>query len=703
MEFQNYAEAEVSAVIAQLIADQTGPTLQALNAARESLEAAARALTSPPNAELHVGDLVGKLTQAAEGDLRCVRDELGAAIDRARAELRAQVAENDRLAAAIALAEAEAALLKSELQTAQDRAAAAESDLTATLDAHAQIESSLRRLESDWTRAAQSRAQLEADLSLACGTIDDLHKETEHLRGKIEQLTSDNGEITTLLTTAREDAQTQRARLIVQLETAAGRIDALQSDLARAQAASRDRDGLAGQLEAAGARMQALEADLARAQAASNDRELLAVQLHTASVRVHEIEAELARARTASRDRGALTAELEASTARIHALEADLARARDASRDRDLLASQLETATTRVRGLEADLTQVSGASEARDVLAAELAASRDRLLLLEDAQTKHEDQVRELTTRLDEALQSEARLQEKLATRASESAASETDVDIMRAEVDRMVSLLDASARAVAEMAATTTSTALLTELLKRLSLQFSRVALFRVKGNRLEGEQQVGFDEATNVTKLAFPTSVDSILSRAMQSKTIEAVSGDDIADRTGLPFGGTPTAAVAVPLVLQGATIAVVYGDDADMPEWARGPAVHESSIGFARLLVGQVVVLLMRHTHELKTLAELRQYASTLVQEAREMYQADAQDGKAADLLRSRLKANLECASQLYAYRAAMEGTTAAGLFDEQLALELQESTPFARDLAVVVDQMSRNDLRVTAEAS
>jgi predicted nucleic acid-binding Zn-ribbon protein len=703
MEFQDYAEAEVSAVIAQLIADQTGPTLQALNAARESLEAAARALTSPPNADLHIGDLVGKLSQAAEADVRCVRDELGAAIDRARAELRAQVAENDRLAAAIALAEAEAALLKSELQTTQERAAAAESDLTATLDAHAQIEASLRRLESDWTRAAQSRAQLQAELSQACGTIDDLHKETEQLRGKIERLTSDNVEISTLLTTVREDAQAQRTGLIVQLETAAGRIDALQADLARAQAAARDREALAGQLEATGARMQALEADLARAQAASNDREVLAVQLHTANVRVHELEADLARARTTSRDRDAFSAELDAAAARIHALETDLARARDAARERDLLASELETASTRVRALEADLTQVNDASDARDVLAAELAASRDRLLLLEDAQAKHEDQVRQLTTRLDEALQSEARLQEKLATRTSEPAGSGTDVEIMRAEVDRMVSLLDASARAVAEMAATTTSTGLLTELLKRLSLQFSRVALFRVKGNRLEGEQQVGFDEATNITKLAFPTSMESILSRAMHSKTLETVSGDDVAERTGMPFGGTPTSAVAIPIVLQGAAIAVVYGDDADMPDWARGPAVHESSVGFARLLVGQVVVLLMRHTHELKTIAELRQYASTLVQEAREMYQADAQDGKAADLLRSRLKANLECASQLYAYRAAMEGTAAAGLFDEQLALELQESTPFARDLAVVVDQMSGNDLRVTAEAS
>ena len=67
--------------------------------------------------------------------------------------------------------------------------------------------------------------------------------------------------------------------------------------------------------------------------------------------------------------------------------------------------------------------------------------------------------------------------------------------------------------------------------------------------------------------------------------------------------------------------------------MPDSARGPAVHESSVGFARLLVGQVVVLLVRHTHELKTLAELSQYATTLLQEAKEMHLADTQAGKNA----------------------------------------------------------------------
>jgi hypothetical protein len=281
--------------------------------------------------------------------------------------------------------------------------------------------------------------------------------------------------------------------------------------------------------------------------------------------------------------------------------------------------------------------------------------------------------------------------------------AGQDDVELLRSEVDRMVSLFDASARAVSEMAIATSAGELLLELVKRLSLQFSRVALFRLKGNRLQGEEQIGFDEATDMSKLVIPTSVESMLTRAVSSGMVQILAGDDVAVRSGAPFGGTPTSAVALPIVLQGTTLAVVYADDSDMPDSARGPAIHESSVGFARLLVGQVVVLLVRHTHELKTLAELTQYAATLLEEAKEMYLADVQAGKNPDLLRRRLKDNMDCASQLYAYRAAMEGEAAATLLDQQIAAEIEGTSSFALDLAAVVTQMASTEVHLTAEAS
>ena len=123
----------------------------------------------------------------------------------------------------------------------------------------------------------------------------------------------------------------------------------------------------------------------------------------------------------------------------------------------------------------------------------------------------------------------------------------------------------------------------------------------------------------------------------------------------------------------------------------------------MAFAKLLVGEATLLMMCHTHELKMLAELRQYATTLLQEAKEMYLADAEAGKPAAQLKGRLKDNLECASQLYAYRAAMEGTAAAALLDDQISAEMSGNSQFARDLTDVVRSMAETDLGITAEAS
>jgi hypothetical protein len=75
----------------------------------------------------------------------------------------------------------------------------------------------------------------------------------------------------------------------------------------------------------------------------------------------------------------------------------------------------------------------------------------------------------------------EAKLRSELASRPRPSAQVNNDeAEALRADVERMVSLFDASARAVSEMAGASTSKELLTGLVKRQSLQFSRVAHLR-------------------------------------------------------------------------------------------------------------------------------------------------------------------------------------------------------------------------------
>ena len=70
------------------------------------------------------------------------------------------------------------------------------------------------------------------------------------------------------------------------------------------------------------------------------------------------------------------------------------------------------------------------------------------------------------------------------------------DLAALRGDVDRLGSLFDASIHSRRRARRHDTISDLLASLVRQLSVEFSRVALFRVKGNRLEGEYQIGFDE---------------------------------------------------------------------------------------------------------------------------------------------------------------------------------------------------------------
>jgi predicted nucleic acid-binding Zn-ribbon protein len=503
----------------------------------------------------------------------------------------------------------------------------------------------------------------------------------------------------------QEDSDRLRAAMAQSDADAAALRTERQAASDRAESAERD---LGLTIEAHAAVETALHALEAELRAASQDKAAIESQLHEARAAIERLLAEAEE----------LKARIERDAAEKVAFQTQLAAARETGDERDLYASELAATTARLQGLEGELAaaregheraSAAAADEGREragAAAAELDAVRARLQALEQSDAHQKEHIHQLESLLDEAAQTEKQLRAEAAgspVPAAVGAGNPEEAEILRGEVDRMVSLFDASGRAVAEMANCATSGALLTELVKRLSIQFTRVAFFRLKGNRLEGEHQVGFDDATEMSKLVIPTTVDSMLTRAVASGAVQSLMGKDVAIRSGTPFGGTPMSAVVLPIVVHGTTLGVVYADDSDVPDSARGPAVHESSVGFARLLVGQVVVLLVRHAHELKALAELRQYAATLLLEAREMYLADAQAGKSTELLRTRLKDNIDCASQLYTYRAAMEGTAAAALLDEQILAAIEEATPFARDLAAVVAQMTSANVQLTAEAS
>jgi predicted nucleic acid-binding Zn-ribbon protein len=670
---------------AETLRDQLLKETERAEAVDRDLDAAIEAHAHVDAARLEAEADVRKQTAArvtAEKDLAEIRGVLDVT-----------VADAARLSGELDASRNEAAELNDRLTSAHAAAEQARTDAQAVLEAaHEELRGERERGER--LAASLAEVQAQADILLADfaeaetqaerqrAALEEAHAQTEAVRA---ELAGAQGQIDALrgeLSDAHAHADTLRG----ELADALGQIDGLRTELtdARSQA-----DGLRGDLRRETERADAVDRDLDAA---------IEAHANVDAARM-EAEAECRRQTTAAaaaeKDLAAVRALLDASVAQAAHLGMQL----DANvAEKGTLAADLSAAQA----------ELDAARKQREAITAQLEASRARIQTLERNQAVKEEQIRHLERSLGDANDAAEALRAESGPRSSGLASGEAfgDARALRDDVARMGSLLDTSAQAVDELAEKTTVTDLFAALVRHLAGEFSRVALFRLKANRLEGEDQIGFDDTTDVTKLVLPLSVDSLITRAASSGSFEQLMGGELADSSRAPFGGTPTVALAMPIAFQGETLAVVYADS-DQPISDRGPAGHDASIGFAKLMVCTAGVLLMRLSQELKMLNELRDYAAMLLQEAEEMYGADMQAQKSDEERRSRLKDTIECARQLYAQRAALEGSAAAMLFDDRIAavLETDADTTFGRDLAAIAGTSERHaePRRRKAEAS
>ena len=142
-----------------------------------------------------------------------------------------------------------------------------------------------------------------------------------------------------------------------------------------------------------------------------------------------------------------------------------------------------------------------------------------------------------------------------------------------------------------------------LTALFDGLVREFSRVALFAVRAGRLEGVQQAGFEFQHDISKVVIPLSSDSLLGRSVTSNRIEAALSGVVKGPTGMPFGGEPGCAVALPISLGGSVVAVMYADDSDRLEFAS--TAPQALIKFAELLLMHATLVLFRISAEQRAL--------------------------------------------------------------------------------------------------
>jgi hypothetical protein len=690
MEFRDYAAKETAALFSRLSTSQAEVSLQQLRTLREALDAVVRSVedeSTKPQADQEIQELIRRLNTAAGTAVRVatqkVQKESQAVIDGLNEELK-----NER----------------AETQRQSERADAADRDLDAAIEAHAQVDAARVEAEAALRQETQARHAAEKELADARAARDQAAADSSRLATELEAARAENAAATSTLAAARADAEQAHRDALAALDAAKRALDnereqneQLTMMVTEAQAQG---EMLRADLADLQAKMEGLRADLGREteRAEAADRDLdAAIEAH-AAVDAARLEAE-----NLARQHAHAKAAAEQAKA---ALEKDLAEVRgllDASvQQATRAAMQVDAHMAEKRTLTADLTaaqaELNAARSQREAIAAQLDASRARIQTLERNQSSQEENLRKLEVGLNDALRAEASARELAVGTDVDLARSQADIAALRADVDRLGSLMDVSLHSLDELATATTISDLLASLVRQLSVEFSRVALFRVKGNRLEGEYQIGFDQTTDVTKLVLPLNMDSLITRAATSGVVENLKGSELDESSRAPFGGAPAMALALPVAFQNETFAVVYADS-DQPEREDQP--YDAAAGFAKLMVKTTTVLLLRLSQELKTLTELREYAVMLLQEAEEMYNADVEAGRSDEERRSRLQDTVECARQLYAQRASLEGAAAATLLDDRIAavLEDESGTQFARDLAAIVGS-SLSDSRRTA---
>jgi hypothetical protein len=426
---------------------------------------------------------------------------------------------------------------------------------------------------------------------------------------------------------------------------------------------------------------------------------------------------------TAEQDMSNVRGELHARTAALEATTEELAGARklaeaagaereSARREAAQLKKQIEAASGEhakvLAALDKAKTLLKDTEAERRALAGQLAAATVRLEVVERANEEHEGIHLALQARLEAAAATVAALNREVedahakaarARRDAEAAAHAASRDQIKrttqARMHQVVSVLQ-------RIGASVTLSDALGALVEGLATEFSRVALFRVSGNRLEGVHQIRLDFESDISNVVIPLTMDSLLAQAVGSGRIEGFPVTELAERGGAPFGGTPAFVLAMPIVVRDGVAAVIYADDSDQPEASADATTHKRT--FAALLWEFAAPQLSRLSSEVKELTELRNYATLLLDEIEYVYQADETAGRRGDDLRNRLADNLECARRIYAQRVAAEGPAAARLLDEQLTAMIasKAETGFADDLLAVSGQPVLPG-RETAEAS
>jgi hypothetical protein len=308
------------------------------------------------------------------------------------------------------------------------------------------------------------------------------------------------------------------------------------------------------------------------------------------------------------------------------------------------------------------------------------------------------------TERNDAARQARSEAESAAATLVSNAIAAE------RASAEERISKLSDDARARERQSMLATGERLLTavrtidaggslsEVLDALTTaaaaEAGRAALLVRRGNTLKGWAHAGFTEGMPDAKsIDLPLESAGVLADALESGERRSTAGGDVAEHAQVPAPFTPSSAdrvgLAVPIVVDGQAVAVLYVDDAGQGEVEVPSAWPEHVEVLSRHTARMLEGLTARQTGSRAAAVAAdrarpdaegaRRFARLLISEIKLYHEAQVDEGRRARDLLVRLQPHIQRARMLYEERVPPDVRGSADYFEEELVRTLADGDP------------------------
>ena len=534
----------------------------------------------------------------------------------------------------------------------RDLVTAEASDFTERLTAAltAQVDEATRHAQEEAEAALQ---KIRAELQQARAALDKAHAESEQARGAAEKSRAETEQFRGALSKSRNNEKT----LAAAVEKLRGDHSTLQAAIDKYRMDEKARQETISRLQNS---EKSLQSTVGKLQASEKS----------------------------------LQAALEKLRSEESALQTDLDKARADSKG---LQSTIERLQASEKSLQASLDKLQGSEKATQSTISKLQSSEKvyqaKLAQASAASALAEAELKKVQAERDDYAEQLQQAETALAEQ-SKSAKGQASKSVAAVPIDQL-------RNAFQQLTSAGTVTEVLTVLVDALASEFSRVALFHVNGNRLEGRRQTGFDFGSDISKVAVPLTKGSALAEAVRSGRVQGLTASELTDGNRKLFGGSPSFVLILPVPVINEIHAVIYADNSDQPK--AEVAATKRGVHVAEILLWHAIPLIGRLAAEEQALGELREYSTQLLSDLENVYNGDVAAGHKGEKLQRRLQHNVEYARNMFGQRSQDEGLDGVELFDVQLArlITAKQGVPFGRDLAAAARASNNGDQK--AEAS